>query len=131
MRLMASIPFASRYRMIDFILSSMSNCDIDNISVMVNSNYHSLMDHLGSGREWDLVRKNGGLNIFPPYSEKESTRYTGRISALASLLEFLREQKEQYVVMADTSIALNFDFKDMIRNHIETGADVSLSLIHI
>ncbi len=94
---------------------------------MVNSNYHSLMDHLGSGREWDLVRKNGGLNIFPPYSEKESTRYTGRISALASLLEFLREQKEQYVVMADTSIALNFDFKDMIRNHIETGADVSIA----
>lgn len=126
-RLMASIPFASRYRMIDFILSSMSNCDIDNISVMVNNNYHSLMDHLGSGREWDLVRKNGGLNIFPPYSEKESTRYTGRISALASLLEYLREQKEKYVVMADASIAVNFDFKDMIRNHIETGADVSIA----
>lgn len=126
-RLMASIPFASRYRMIDFILSSMSNCDIDNISVMVNNNYHSLMDHLGSGREWDLVRKNGGLNIFPPYSEKESTRFTGRISALASLLEYLREQKEKYVVMADASIAVNFDFKDMIRNHIETGADVSIA----
>ena len=47
-RMMASIPFASRYRMIDFILSSMSNCDIDNISIMVNNNYHSLMDHLGS-----------------------------------------------------------------------------------
>ena len=61
-RLMASIPFASRYRLIDFILSSMANNDIDNISVMVNNNYHSLMDHLGSGREWDLVRKNGGLN---------------------------------------------------------------------
>ncbi len=126
-RMMASIPFASRYRMIDFILSSMSNCDIDNISVMVNNNYHSLMDHLGSGREWDLVRKNGGLNIFPPYSEKSSKQYTGRISALASLLGFLRLQKEKYVVMADSSIAVNFDFKDMIRNHIETGADVSIA----
>lgn len=126
-RMMASIPFASRYRMIDFVLSSMSNCGIDNISVMVNNNYHSLMDHLGSGREWDLVRKNGGLNIFPPYSEKASKRYTGRISALASLLGFLREKKEKYVVMADSSIAANFDFSAMIQNHVDTGADVSIA----
>ncbi|MDO4322400.1 MAG: glucose-1-phosphate adenylyltransferase subunit GlgD [Lachnospiraceae bacterium] len=126
-RMMASIPFAGRYRMIDFILSSMSNCGIDNISVMVNNNYHSLMDHLGSGREWDLVRKNGGLNIFPPYAEKASKQYAGRIGALAGLLGFLREQKEKYVVMADSSIAVNFDFKAMIRNHIETGADVSIA----
>ena len=62
-RLMASIPFASRYRLIDFILSGMSNSGIDNISLLVNKNYHSLMDHLGSGREWDLVRKNGGLTL--------------------------------------------------------------------
>ena len=69
-RLMASIPFASRYRLIDFILSSMAHCDINNISVMVNNNYHSLMDHLDSGREWDLVRKNGGLHIFPPLQRR-------------------------------------------------------------
>lgn len=69
-RLMASIPFASRYRMIDFILSSMSNCGIDSIGVIVNNNYQSLIDHLGSGRAWDMVRKNGGLSIFPPYADK-------------------------------------------------------------
>ena len=64
-RLMASIPFAGRYRMVDFVLSSMVNCGIDNVSVIVRKNYHSLMDHLGSGRAWDLTRKNGGLNIVP------------------------------------------------------------------
>ena len=100
-RLMASIPFASRYRLIDFILSSMSHCDIDNISVMVNNNYHSLMDHLGSGREWDLVRKNGGLSIFPPFAEKSSKPYTGRVGALASILENLRDQKEKYVIITE------------------------------
>ncbi len=126
-RMMASIPFASRYRMIDFILSSMSNCDIDNISVMVNNNYHSLMDHLGSGREWDLVRKNGGLNIFPPFAEKNSKPYVGRVSALATILGFLRSQKEKYVVMSDSNIAVNFDFKEMIKYHIETGADVTVA----
>ena len=67
LRLMASIPFAGRYRIIDFILSSMVNCGIDNVSMIVRQNYHSLIDHLGAGREWDLVRKKGGLNIIPPY----------------------------------------------------------------
>ena len=69
-RLMASIPFAGRYRMIDFVLSSMVNSGIGNVAIVVRKNYHSLMDHLGSGREWDLTRKNGGLNIVPPYAEK-------------------------------------------------------------
>jgi len=124
-RLMASIPFASRYRLIDFILSSMAHCGIDNISVMVNNNYHSLMDHLGSGREWDLVRKKGGLNIFPPFAEKGSKPYTGRVEALAGLLDFLRDQKEKYVIMTDANIVVNFDFNAMIRAHIESGADVT------
>ncbi len=127
LRLMASIPFASRYRLIDFMLSSMANCDIDNISLLVNKNYLSLMDHLGSGREWDLVRKNGGLHLFPPNAEKTTKTYTGRVSALASILDFLRDQKEKYVVMADSNIAVNFDFKDMIEKHIETGADVTIA----
>ena len=126
-RLMASIPFASRYRLVDFTLSSMTNCDMDNISLVVNNNYLSLMDHLGAGREWDLVRKNGGLNIFPPRAEKNTKQYTGRVAAIASLLDFLRDQKENYVVMADTNYAINFDFKDMIQRHIETGADVTVA----
>ncbi len=126
-RLMASIPFASRYRMIDFVLSSMSNCDIDNISILVNNNYHSLMDHLGSGREWDLVRKNGGLHIFPPFAEKESKPFVGRVGGLASILDFLREQKEKYVVMADAHIAVNFDFNAMIDAHIASGADITVA----
>ncbi|MCI7813860.1 MAG: glucose-1-phosphate adenylyltransferase subunit GlgD [Lachnospiraceae bacterium] len=126
-RLMASIPFASRYRLIDFVLSSMSNCGIDNVSVVVRSNYHSLMDHLGSGREWDLVRKTGGLHIFPPFAEKGSKPYTGRIEALASILDFLRKQKEKYVVMTDSNVAVNFDFNAMIDAHIESGADISVA----
>ena len=124
-RLMASIPFASRYRLVDFMLSSMAGSDITNISLLVKNNYLSLMDHLGSGREWDLVRKNGGLHLFPPNSERTSTVYTGRVSAIAGILDYLRSQKEKYVVMADTNIAVNFDFKAMIDAHIESGADVT------
>ena len=125
-RSMASIPFAGRYRMVDFLLSSMVNCGIDNISIIVRQNYHSLMDHLGSGREWDLVRKNGGLNIVPPYAEKHMKIYNGRVEALASILPFLKEQKEKYVVMADTNIAASFDFNALLNAHKESGADVTI-----
>ena len=69
-RAMASIPFAGRYRMVDFVLSSMANCGISNVSIVVRKNYHSLMDHLGTGREWDMARRHGGLNIVPPFAEK-------------------------------------------------------------
>lgn len=126
-RLMASIPFASRYRLVDFMLSSMVNCGIDNVSIIVRKNYHSLMDHLGSGREWDLTRKNGGLNMVPPFAEKTVKVYNGRVEALASIMDFLKEQKEKYVVMADTNIAVNFDFNAMLEAHIESGADVTVA----
>ncbi|MCD7990760.1 MAG: glucose-1-phosphate adenylyltransferase subunit GlgD [Clostridia bacterium] len=126
-RLMASIPFASRYRLVDFILSSMANCGIDNISLIVRRNYHSLMDHLGSGREWDLTRKNGGLNLVPPFAEKTVSIYNGRVEALASILDFLKEQKEKYVVMADTNLAVNFDFNALIQAHMDSHADVTVA----
>lgn len=126
-RLMASIPFASRYRMIDFLLSSMVNSGIDNVSVFARKNYHSLMDHLGSGREWDLTRKNGGLTIWPPFAEKEMNLYNGRIEALAYVLGYLKAQKEKYVILADTNIAVNFDFKAFIKAHIESGADFTIA----
>lgn len=126
-RLMASIPFAGRYRMVDFILSSMVNSGIDNVSLVVRKNYHSLMDHLGAGREWDLTRKNGGLNIVPPFAQKTVKIYNGRVEALASIIDFLKSQKEKYVVMADTNIAVNFDFGALIDAHVASGADVTIA----
>lgn len=125
-RLMASIPFAGRYRMIDFVLSSMVNSGIGNVSVLVRQNYHSLMDHLGAGREWDLTRKNGGLNIFPPFAERNVKVFTGRVEAMANILDFIKEQKEKYVVLSDSNIAVNFDFHALIQAHRESGADVTM-----
>ena len=125
-RAMASIPFASRYRMCDFMISSMVHCGIDNISILVRKNYHSLMDHLGSGREWDLTRKNGGLNIVPPYAQKQVKVYEGRIEALESIRGYLKKQTEKYVIMTDSNIAVNFDFNDLLHAHIESGADATV-----
>ncbi len=125
-RLMASIPFASRYRLVDFVISSMARAGIDNISLIARENYLSLMDHLGSGREWDLARKNGGLNIIPPYAQKEIKVYNGRVEALESIKSFLVSQKEKYVVMSDANIAANVDFADIINTHKKSGADITV-----
>lgn len=126
-RLMASIPFAGRYRIIDFLLSSLANCGISNIAIVVRENYHSLMDHLGSGRAWDLLRKNGGLSIFPPYAEKNMKVYSGRVEALESILPYLKSKKEKYVIMMDANIAVDFDLNAMLAEHIESGADVTVA----
>ena len=125
-RTMASIPFGGRYRMIDFVLSNMANSGIDNVSVIVRKNYHSLMDHLGAGREWDLTRKRGGLNLVPPYAEANVKLYRGRVEALASLVEFLEDQKEEFVIMSDSDVAFNFDFNELIAAHVASQADVTV-----
>ena len=126
-RSMGSIPFGGRYRLIDFTLSSMANAGIDNVSVIVRKNYHSLMDHLGAGREWDLTRKRGGLNIVPPFAERSVKLYSGRVEALGSILSFLENQKERYVVMSDANIAINYDFNALLAAHQASGADVTVA----
>ena len=126
-RLMASIPFAGRYRIIDFLLSSLANCGISNIAIVVRENYHYLMDHLGSGRALEKKKKNGGLSIFPPYAEKNMKVYSGRVEALESILPYLKSKKEKYVIMMDANIAVDFDFNAMLAEHIESGADVTVA----
>ena len=125
-RTMASIPFGGRYRLIDFTLSSMANAGIDNVSIIVRKNYHSLMDHLGAGREWDLTRKRGGLNIVPPFAERSVKMYSGRVDAIESILSWLEAQKERYVILSDSYIAVNFDFSKLVEEHVASGADVTM-----
>ena len=113
--------------MVDFVLSSMANCGISNVSIVVRKNYHSLMDHLGTGREWDMARRHGGLNIVPPFAEKGVRIYSGRVEALGSILSFLEHQKEKYVVMSDANIAVNYDFNALLAAHQASGADVTVA----
>ncbi len=125
-RSMASIPFASRYRLCDFVISSMVHSGISNISLLVSKNYHSLMDHMGSGREWDLARKNGGLHIFPPYAQSTFKNSVGWIGALENIKGFLEKQTEKFVVLSDANFAINCDFAKLVDEHVKSGADVTL-----
>lgn len=127
LRMMASVPFASRYRLVDFVLSSMSNCGVDNVYILPNRNYLSLMDHLGTGREWDLARKNGGVHIFPPFAESGNQVTPGRVGSLHNILRLLKHSSEKFVIMADTNLAVNFDFNALIAEHVASGADVTVA----
>lgn len=125
-RTMGSIPFGGRYRLIDFPLSNMVNSGIKEVGVITKSNYGSLLDHLGSGREWDLSRKKGGLHLLPPFSHVDSGIYRGRLEALTGVWEFVEHSSAEYVIMSDCDVVTTIDFKDVLNYHIETGADITV-----
>lgn len=128
LRAISSMPMASRYRLIDFILSDMVNSGIRNVGVATRYNYSSLMDHLGSGKEWDLDRKNRGLYILPPNIGRESVNNenAGDIDVLHGIGSFLRKTKPDYFVISKGSAIFNATFNDALDYHISKGADITI-----
>ncbi|MCD7774403.1 MAG: glucose-1-phosphate adenylyltransferase subunit GlgD [Clostridiales bacterium] len=125
LRTMSSVPFGGRYRFIDFPLSNMVNCGISKVGVITKSNYRSLMDHLGTGKPWDLSRKNEGLFLLPPFNHGNKT-YSDKIEALTSVSDFIHMSKEEIVILCDCNIICNMDFGKLIEYHIEKRADITL-----
>ena len=126
-RAVAALPMIGRYRMIDFPIASMIHSGIKSIGIVTQKNYHSLMDHLGSGREWDLHGKRGGMTILPPYMTSDNVGvYVGLLDALKSNMSFLRRSQERYIVVCDSGILFNVSFEKMLEAHVEKGADLTL-----
>jgi glucose-1-phosphate adenylyltransferase len=127
-RTLGSVPFGGRYRLIDFSLSNMVNCGIDKVGIITKSNYQSLMDHIGSGKDWDLSRKNGGVMLLPPFGISDSNAlYKTRLEALKGITTFLNRCTEDYVIMSDCDKVLNMDFNKMIKEHRTSGADITVA----
>ncbi len=124
-RTMGSVPFGARYRLIDFPLSNMVNSGITNVGVITKANYQSLLDHLGSGAEWDLSRKTGGLHLLPPYGHVNGGLYRGRLEALAGVEDYLAHGDTEYVVMTDSDVIINIDYKPIVDFHEKNGADIT------
>jgi len=125
-RTLASLPFGGRYRLIDFVMSNMVNSGITNVGVITKQNYQSLMDHLGNGKEWDLDRKIDGLFILPPFGVGQKSVYRGKIEALLGVIRFLERSNEEYVLLSDSNIICNIDYRDMLAKHIASGAEISI-----
>lgn len=125
-RTMGSVLFGGRYRLIDFPLSNMVNSGITAVGVVTKDNYQSLLDHLGSAREWDLARKKGGLYILPPFGNASASLYTGRIEALNGAMSLIRHSLCEYVVISDCDVVTNIDYKPIVERHIDSGADITV-----
>ena len=126
-RAIAALPVAARYRVIDFLVSSMVNGGMRNVGVIMQKNYHSLMDHLGSGKEWDLHGKNEGLHILPPFLTRENVGvYTGLLDALRSNTNYLVRSKQETLILSGSNIIYSAHLDELVRHYHDTGADITL-----
>lgn len=127
LRSLAALPVGGRYRAIDFPLSNMVNTGIRNVGVITQKNYHSLMDHLGSGKDWGLNRRNGGLCLLPPYDNSEDPgNYRGLLDAISGAMYYVRRCPEEYCLLCGSYTIYNTNYKDMIDYHISSGADITM-----
>lgn len=126
-RTTASLPFCGRYRLIDFTLSNLVNSGITKVGIITKNNYNSLMDHLRMGRDWDLNRKNSGISLFPPYALNTSRDvYKGKVDALYGISHYIRHNREEYVILTNSNVAMNIDFDEVFDQHIANGADITM-----
>ena len=127
-RTVSSIPFGGRYRVIDFMLSNMVNADVIDIGVVMRESYQSLLDHLGSGRDWDLARKRGGLRLLPPfgYAGVREGSYRGKMEALKHISNYIQNSiRQEHVVLADGSLIANLPLEEIYERHLKTGCDIT------
>ena len=126
-RTAASLPFCSRYRLIDFSLSSLRNAGILDVGVIMQRDYQSLLDHIGSSKAWDMSRKSGGLRMLPPFGmpQYHTGNYNGTIEALNAVGAYIRNIPQKNVVLLLGNLAANIDLDAVIRQHEQSGADAT------
>lgn len=122
-RPLASIPFGGRYRIIDFVLSNLVNSGMSNIGIFTDGKTRSLMDHLGSGKPWDLARKLNGLFIF---NYSYSGKYINEVETLKNNIEYFYKSKEKYAIICSSYMICNIDYKAAAAYHEKSGADVTV-----
>lgn len=126
-RSIGALPVGARYRAMDFPLSNMVNSGIRNIAVIPRKKYQSLMDHLGSGKEWDLARKSDGLFIIPPYDTADNMgSFVGLLDTLKGASSYLRHAPQKYCLLTDSCHVYNATYNEMFDFHIASGADITM-----
>lgn len=123
-RCLASVPFGGRYRLIDFTLSDYIHADITQVAVFVKEKYRSLMDHLGSGKEWDLDRHMGGLYILPPLHP--SGKMKGDIQQFHDHLMFFQRTYADTVIISPGHHVCKIDFNDILSFHKQHKAEITV-----
>ena len=125
----ASIPFGGRYRVVDFALSNLVNAGVTDVGVVLNGRYQSMLDHLGTGKVWDLSRKRGGLRVLPPFNYQKDwgvMPFRGKLEALAGVRTYLDTIRQDYVALMDGDLVVNLPLADIFEEHVKSGADVTV-----
>ena len=125
----ASIPFGGRYRAVDFALSNLVNAGVTDVGIVLHGRYQSMLDHLGTGKVWDLSRKRGGLRMLPPFNYQQNwgaLPFRGKIEALAGVRTYLDEIRQDYVALMDGDLVVNLPMADIFESHVKSGADVTV-----
>ena len=126
-RPVASMPFLGRYRLVDFPLSNMVNAGLRTVGMVMPYNYRSIIDHVGSGKDWNLDRKNGGLFVLP--GSAFGTSRTGARFLLRDLVHnkvFFTRSKSDYVIFSTANFVYNMDLNELYDAHVASGADVTV-----
>ncbi|HNZ63658.1 MAG TPA: glucose-1-phosphate adenylyltransferase subunit GlgD [Bacillota bacterium] len=123
-RAIAAIPFAGRFRLIDFTLSNMVNSGIKRVGIVALTKYKSLMDHIGTGAPWDLDRMRQGLFLIPPYINP-ITREPDRTDA-QSIIDYVKTGDQSYVIISSCDYITNTSYRPLLQAHIESQADMTI-----
>ena len=121
----ASLPFAGRYRLIDFALSSLSNAGVRDVGVIMQRDYQSLLDHVASGKAWDLSRRRGGMRLLPPFGDNHRGDYSGTAEALNGVIGYVRGIPQEHVVLLPADVLCNVDLAAAIQRHLAGGCGVT------
>lgn len=126
-RPVAAVPFGGRYRMIDFVLSNMVNSGIRNVGIIVQHKYRSLMDHLGSGKEWDLDRKRDGLFFLPPaQGHYPQGIYKWDLRHFYTHLDYINYSRQKYVIISGCNMICNINYSKALQFHKARQADITI-----
>lgn len=122
-RTSASLPVCGRYRIIDFTLSSFANAGIHDVGVIMQRDYQSLLDHLGSGKAWDMSRRTGGLRMLPPFGLPgfHSGNYSGTMEALNAVSSYIKDTPQNHVILLSGNVIANIDLEAAIASHEKSG----------
>ena len=126
-----AIPFAGKYRIIDFSLSNCVNSGISNVALLTQYQPLSLTDHIGMGASWGLARVDGsGIRLLQPYLAHEEERgwYKGTADAVYQNFPYIEEQGAEVVLILSGDHIYGMDYSDMVKFHQKTQADVTLAV---
>ena len=128
-----AVPFAGKYRIIDFVLSNCVNSNIFDVIILTQYRPHSLNDHVGKGRPWDLDRSfTGGVQLLQPYKgSKDTDWYAGTADAVLQNLNFVRTGQPEYVLVLSGDHIYQMDYDMLIQYHREKGADATICTIRV